>query len=239
MRNKVCVGVIGAMSCELRRITSIMRRKREKTVAGASFVTGYIGNLKIVVGISGVGKAFAAACTQQMISTFRPRCIVNVGVAGSLNPEICVMDVVVSTGFVQWDIDTSAVGDPCGMVSGINKVLFDCDEGLREKLKTVIGRLDIKLKEGMVASGDCFVASDEKKEEIAQKFNASVADMECASIGQICYINRVPYASIKFVSDNCKSGEQELYEDYLKYEYQNTIEKIAKEISECKELLSC
>ena len=200
------IGIIGAMESETAAIIREMEKAESKEVSGVRFVRGYWGGKEVVVATSGVGKVFAALCTEAMILTYHPECIINTGVAGALDPALQLLDVVIADRVVQHDMDTSPLGDPIGMLSGINEVYLPADEGLSSKLAWAAAKLGIFAMKGTVASGDQFIAEQQKKNLIRTRFNAACCEMEGAAIGQVCYINKVPFAILRAISDGASDG---------------------------------
>ena len=140
-----------------------------------------------------------------MILKYAPDCIINCGVAGGLNPDCCLLDVVLAKDAVQHDMDTSPIGDPKGLISGINKIELPADQGLTAALKTAAEELGLPVRIGRIASGDQFIADEAKKEAIRTEFAADCCEMEGAAIGQVCYVNRVPFAVLRTLSDGAGS----------------------------------
>ena len=122
------VGIIGAMHIEVETIKSLMENKTAETISGVEYVRGTLHGREIVTAVCGIGKVAAAMCAQTMILKYAPDCIINTGVGGSLSTKLAIGDIAVAESLVQHDMDTSALGDPVGLVSGINKVYFDADE---------------------------------------------------------------------------------------------------------------
>lgn len=128
------IGIVAAMLPEVRQIVNQLNHYREYNVDGFHFYTGSITSkvnneykkiVPIVIGISGPGKVNAALCTDKLIELFDVDCILNVGIVGAISKDLNVYDMVVSDTVVQADIDTTAVGDEAGLVSGLNKVYFN------------------------------------------------------------------------------------------------------------------
>lgn len=159
---------------------------------------------KVAVVKSGIGKVSSSAAVAFIKSNFKNEVseIINVGVAGSINPNKAgILDAVISTSLVQHDVDTTPVGDPAGLISGINKIYFDADENIRKKLVMAASNVGVKPVEGIVASGDQFVASDEQRKRILDTFGAITVDMEAAAEAQVAYMLGVPFCSLKVISD--------------------------------------
>ena len=211
MKNKL-IGIIGAMDIEVNEIIAAMTEKEEKIISSVKFVKGKLFGCDVVVAKCGIGKVFAAICAQTMILEYAPDVIVNTGVAGSLEKGFDVLDVAVATSVVQHDMDTSAIGDPKGLISGINVIYIDTCKDVSKALKLACESAQCKYKEGVVASGDKFMADPAEKKAINAEFSALACEMEGASIGQVCYVNGVPFGVIRAISDGDGAGM-----DYMEF----------------------
>lgn len=196
------IGIIAAMNVEMESLRSHIENPVTETVGGVTYVSGRLEGQEVVTAVCGVGKVFAALCAQAMILRYRPECIINTGVAGTLTDRLSVGDIAVSTGVVQHDMDTTPIGDPLGLISGINKVVLPADEALAKKLTACASALGIKTLPGIVASGDQFVASAARKAFIVGQFDAIACEMEGAAVGQACYVNGVPFCVLRAISDS-------------------------------------
>lgn len=195
------IGLIGAMEAETAAIAKEMTQKEVRTVSGITFTRGLWQGKEAVVATCGIGKVFAALCAQTMILTYHPDCIINCGVAGGLLEEAQVLDVVLASDVVQHDMDTSPIGDPVGLISGINKIALPADEDLVAKLKAAAESLGLPVTVGRIASGDQFIADEGKKDLIKTTFGACCCEMEGAAIGQVCYVNKTPFGVLRSLSD--------------------------------------
>ena len=160
--------------------------------------------LRANICLCGVGKVASSSSISLLESEAREPIdeIINVGVAGSVNPsKVGILDAVISASLVQHDVDTTPVGDPAGLISGINKVYFDADENIRKKLAIAASKAGVKPVEGIVASGDQFIATDEQRKRISDTFGAITVDMEAAAEAQVAYMLGIPFCSLKVISD--------------------------------------
>ena len=89
------IGIIGAMDIEVESIKTLLSDIKTETISGVEFVIGKFSGKDVVVAKCGVGKVFAALCTEAMIIKFSPSVIINVGVAGCLTPELKIGDIAV------------------------------------------------------------------------------------------------------------------------------------------------
>ncbi len=208
------IGIICAMALEANAITDTIENKKIKNISGVDFVSGTIGGREAVVAVCGVGKVFAAICTEAMILEYHPDVIINSGVAGSLCRDIKIGDIVIAESVVQHDMDTSPLGDPKGLISGINIINIPCDKTVAEYLKSCCDSLNIKNSGGVIATGDVFMSNEENKKEVADRFNAKACEMEGASVGQVCYVNKVPFCVLRAISDNADDGAEITYETF-------------------------
>ncbi len=200
------IGIIGAMDVELDMLKSALTDKQEKNISNIDFVSGKLSEREVVIAKCGIGKVFAAICAQTMILEYAPECIINTGVAGALKSGINVGDVVISLGAVQHDMDTSALGDPKGLVSGINVINFPADKKLVSTMQIAVEEQGIKAFIGNVASGDKFVHEAEEKTRIAKEFDAFACEMEGAAIAHVCYVNKTPFVVVRAISDSIDGG---------------------------------
>jgi len=208
------VGIICAMEIEAEALRNAMNNRREERIGTLRFDLGTVGEREVILAVCGIGKVFAAMCTQSMILKYAPNCILNSGVAGSLSEEVDLLDLVVSEDLVQHDMDTSPLGDPVGWISGLDRIRLSADPTLREGILKAALQEGIPAKMGTVASGDQFIASSEQKERIRQNFSPLACEMEGAAIAQVCVANQVPFCVIRAISDSY-TGQNEM--DYPRF----------------------
>ncbi len=216
------LGIIAAMKIEAELIIENMTDAVSETWGSITYTGGKIGNTEVICAVCGIGKVFAAMCAQTMIVKYAPDAIVNTGVGGTLTRELTIGDVAVSVDTVQHDMDTSALGDPVGLISGINVIRLPADEGLKNQVCAVAEALGMKTKCGTIASGDKFVADPAVKGYITEHFGAIACEMEGAAVGQACYVNGVPYLVIRAISDDADGGACEDYPAFSKKSAENS-----------------
>ena len=201
MSNKELIGIIGAMQVETEGLIAEMTDTKTDTVSGVKFTSGKLCGRDVVVATCGVGKVFAAICAEAMILRFGVTALLNTGVAGGLLPELEIGDVALADKVVQHDMNTTALGDPQGLLSGINIVEIDTSAKLLKPLCEATAELDFNGAVGTIASGDLFVAKASTKERIVSQFGAIACEMEGAAIGHVAFVNNVPFAVLRVISD--------------------------------------
>ena len=208
---KANIGIIGAMDDEVRELISLLEDRKNETVSGIDFNTGRLFGKNVVVAKCGVGKVFAAIATEAMIIKYSPELIVNSGVGGALDKSLRPLDIVFADKLVQHDMDTSPIGDPVGLISGINKVYFDTDKRAREILEAAAKEQGVNYLVGTVATGDKFISDKADKERITELFGASACEMEGGAIAHTAYVNGTPFMVVRAISD---SADGEACMDY-------------------------
>ncbi len=196
------IGIIGAMDIEVAELIECMDNVKKEIISGIAYCEGILQGKDVVVARSGVGKVHAAVCAQTMILKYKPDVIINTGVAGSLNSDLDIADLVVSDNVVQHDMDTSGIGDPVGLISGVNLINIPCSKSLVEEIVSSAKTIEnTNVAVGTIASGDQFICSQEKKDYIVNHFNALCAEMEGAAIGHVCYLSNVDFCIVRAISD--------------------------------------
>lgn len=196
------VGIIGAMDVEVERICQNVSGPILHQVCGLDFLEGFLAETPVVVVRSGVGKVNAALCAQLLITKFKITHLINTGVAGALASGLNVLDLVISTEVMYHDVDATNWGYENCTVPGMprtfeaNQELIKIAAAACEKLfpnKTII--------QGIIASGDQFIGSNEMKNKIKELCNPACVEMEGAAIGHVASINRIPFVVIRCMSD--------------------------------------
>lgn len=213
MADTLITGIIGAMDVEVESIASNMQDVGHKVISSIPFATGTLSGRPVVLARCGIGKVNAAICAQIMLSSFGVGEIINTGVAGGIVKGIRQNDIIIAERFVQHDVDTTAIGDPAGFVSTVNKVFFETDKGIISRLKAAIGN-KARTHLGTVATGDQFIADKKTGKKIHERFNASACDMEGGAIAQVCNLAGVPFGAVRCISD---SADEKAHMDYPEF----------------------
>lgn len=202
MLKKADIGIIGALTDEVAHIIELLENRERSVVSGIEFNYGKIGAKNVVVARCGVGKVFAALCAEAMILNYSPSLIVNSGVGGALEGSLVPTDIVFAKNLVQHDMDTSPLGDPKGLISGINRIYFECDTRAIEILEEIAKERGQRYLVGTVATGDRFIAEGPDKERIVENFGAVACEMEGGAIAHVAFVNATPCVVIRAISDS-------------------------------------
>lgn len=213
---EVKTGIIGAMNEEVDSLKEAMTEKKVTTIAGMDFCEGKLDGQEVVVVKCGMGKVNAGVCAELLIDEFGANRVINTGVAGSLDAEINIGDIVVSTDAVQHDFDLSPIGYAKGELDSPRLTAIPADEEMRERAVTAVKEAapEVAVFEGRVCSGDQFIASREQKDAIVSDFGGMCCEMEGGAIAQVCYLNNTPFVIIRAISDKADDSEEMSYEKF-------------------------
>lgn len=226
------IGIIGAMGIEVRALADLLEDKETETISGVEYMSGKIFGRDVVLAVCGIGKVFAAICAQTMILRYNPDVIINTGVAGTLTDKLSIGDIAIADSVVQHDMDTSPLGDPVGLLSGINIVKIPTDNATVQKIESSVAEIGVNYLTGTIASGDQFLASNEAKARIVKNFGAIAGEMEGGAIGHVCYVNNKPFCVLRAISDCADGSGAENYMEFLGRAAENAVMVMAKYIKE-------
>lgn len=218
-------GIIGAMEEEVAQLKENMTDLTITTKAGMEFYDGRLLGKAVTVVRSGIGKVNAGCCTQILADLFSVDCVINTGIAGSLDANIDIGDIVLCTDAVQHDMDAVAFGYNLGVIPRMPVSYFPADDKLRSAAKTICEKVnpEIKVHEGRVATGDQFIADKAKKDFIVTNFHAKCTEMEGAAIAQAAYNNHLPFLIIRAISDKADNSAQMDYPTFEKQAIAHTV----------------
>lgn len=198
-----------AMPSELHALPGLKDRQPSAVISGIPI---YELAPDLLAACGGVGKANAAMCAQILWRHYRADLILNSGVAGCLT-DLPIGTLVLAEDFVQHDVDTTAVGDPIGLVSTVNTVTFPTWDP--QRCREILAELGHPAESGRVASGDWFAVKGDRAAWIRDTFHPVLTEMEGGAIAQVCLRNGTRFVALKSVSDHLFSERQaEEYFDF-------------------------
>lgn len=220
------IGIIGAMDEEIQHILDSMENFDTEKKAGISFYSGKFNGYDIVLCKSGVGKVNASVCTQILIDEFQAANIIFTGVAGAVNPDLKIGDIVVSTDCVQHDMDVTALGFKLGEIPYTDVSVFKADPALVDLAISASKEIvqDRKIVSGRILSGDQFIASREKVKFLHDELQGSCTEMEGAAVGQVCSMNEIPFVIIRSMSDQADGSADVNFLEFTKLASKNSYE---------------
>ena len=196
------VGIICAGDEELAPFLPLINECKITEKAMLKFYTGQIDDLEVVALFSGVCKVNAAIASQLLIDVFCVDIIINSGTAGGMDPDLEIFDTVISTEVCYHDVAPDILTE---FHPWMKSVFFSADPKLISLSKSAVDKLITfgKVVWGRMVTGEPFI-TNEGRQKICDEFAPLTVDMETASIAHVCYVNDIPFISIRCVTDTAK-----------------------------------
>ena len=130
--------------------------------------------------------------------------------AGSLNADLDIGDILISTDAVYHDMDVTIFGYAPGQVPGTPSAEFVADSRMvelaMESCKAV--NPDVTCRKGRVVTGDQFISSKEVKERLINDFGGFCTEMEGCAIAHAATKNDLPFVIIRAISDKADDSAE-------------------------------
>jgi adenosylhomocysteine nucleosidase len=195
--------VIAAMPEELEGLWRATEGATPERIGPFDVIRGELEGQRVLLAECGIGKVNAAALAQALLGAGVERVVVT-GVAGALDPELRVGDLVVSVDAVQHDVDVRGLGYALGHVPGeepswsADPLLVRCAVEAAEEVAAAAG---VRAVTGRIASGDQFIADPARVAVLRETFAAACAEMEGAAVAQVCARWGAPFVIVRSISD--------------------------------------
>ena len=226
--------ILTALLEEMEAILPRVRNLSQSVYLSSPLWKGILCGYKVILRITGIGKVNAALTTQYLIKDYPVSHIYNVGVAGSISPEVKIGDVVIADQVAQCDFDLTVFGYLKGQIPGIVNRFFPT--AISRDVVNSIQRVNngFQIRYGSIVSADQFVQDIEAMVKLGEEFNALAKDMESAAIGHVCYVNKIPFISIRGICDHSGKFAIQEYRKNLKLAISNSTDVLLKLIKNHK-----
>jgi len=208
------IAILGAMREEIEPLLSHMDNIKEINYANNIFYEASFKGKNVVVAYSKIGKVFSSLTATLLIEKFGCNTLLFSGVAGAISSDLKIGDLVIADGLCQHDLDITAFGHPHGYVPE-GEVCIPTDVRLREIAKDIAKDKGIELKEGIIATGDQFVACSDRKNWVKETFNAHALEMEGASVAVVCNALNIPFFILRAISDTADGSADIDFDTFL------------------------
>lgn len=197
--------ILGALDAEVDALLSQLEGRKAVVSGGLSAQTGTLFGKQAVICKSGVGKVYAAMTTQWLTHQFRPSAVLFTGVAGALNPDYEVGDIILARDCVQYDMDARGLGFSVGTIPYTDLRFFESDKRLLELAEA--SEVDHRVHTGRVLTGDRFVTHEaiHQLNELRSELGGDAVEMEGASVAHVCAVHRIPALVIRTISDKANA----------------------------------
>ncbi len=208
------IAIMGAMREEIEPLLEFFGKYTTLEHAGNVYYETTYKNLEIVVAYSKIGKVNSAITASVMCEKFKAEKLLFSGVAGAVSSELRVGDLIIADKLVQHDVDITAFGHPWGFIPESGDFVTS-DAALNDLARKVAVTLGVKLMVGPIATGDQFVASEEKKNWIRDTYKADALEMEGASVARVCECFGVPFMVLRAISDAADMDAGFSFDEFL------------------------
>lgn len=239
------IGIIGAMDSETGALVHALtekygEQKSHRFISNAEFNEFETESGGIVVCTCGCGKVNGAIAATLLIYTYSCDNVVNIGCCGTMSKDVKVSDFVIPDDAMQYDCDTTELGEPRYMIQGSSSVTkYHLSEKLRRALIKAADACGKDIVDNMyflAASGDTFIGSKKQQKYFGlNKIKPHVVDMETAAIAHACWVAGVEFASIRRVSDGCDATVYADNKDETSVELYDVVLEFLKTYTNCNE----
>ncbi|MDR1781390.1 MAG: 5'-methylthioadenosine/adenosylhomocysteine nucleosidase [Bacilli bacterium] len=211
--------IVAAMEEEYQELEKLIDNGIELCCKGIKYVKGFIDNKDVILMLSGVGKVNAAYTITTFIDNFDIDFVINIGSAGgviSKKYDVKVLDIVIAQNVVQHDVDLVLANRLPGVLPNLPQYY---PSSLNNEMIKVLKKTNLRFHLGTIASGDQFVGSLTRINEIKNNFvDVCAVEMEAGAIAQVCYLTNTKYLVFRSISDviNGEVDNQTQFEEYIK-----------------------
>ncbi len=208
------IAIMGAMPEEIAPILEKVGEYKTTEYAGNIYYEASYQGADLVIAYSKIGKVFSTLTATTMCEHFGAQKLLFSGVAGAISPKLKVGDLIVATKLAQHDLDITAFGHPFGYVPE-GAVYVEADKELIALSKEVATEMGKSVQEGIIATGDQFVADEQRKKWIGETFHADALEMEGASVAVVCDALHVPFFILRAISDAADMDASFSFDEFL------------------------
>jgi len=229
------IGIVSAMEEEIQTLLHLLENKRSIKKGMRTYFYGKLFDKEIVLAFSRWGKVASATTTTQLINDFDIKEVIFTGVAGSVNKNIKIGDIVIGKNLYQYDMNASPLIEPFE-IPLLGRTFFETNAHKREVLKRAIQQfitdfpkhleiseakkfniLEPKVFIEDIASGDQFISSKKQIETIKKAIpSIGCVEMEGAAVAQVCYEYQIPFSIFRTISDEADDNSHVVFQKFAK-----------------------
>jgi adenosylhomocysteine nucleosidase len=217
------IGIIAAVPEEVGQLARELGPAEGVGQAGFLFRRGRFAGRPVVLVEAGIGKVNAALVATLLADRFAVRAVVFSGVAGGLDPDLGIGDVVIARRLIQHDYGaiveerlrpyhpgempmgarTGALGYamPTELEHRLLRALVGVDLPVLSAAATGGARREPRLHFGTILTGDQFISSEDTRRRLAAEFSAQAVEMEGGAVAQVAERFAIPWVIVRSLSD--------------------------------------
>jgi adenosylhomocysteine nucleosidase len=215
--------------------------------------TGKLEGHNVALAESGVGKVASAAITTLIATSLQCRAIVVCGVAGGIDPELTIGDVVIADRLIQHDyghLTNLGIRNFRPGVAPIgearDRIAFDLAPELLMRIGGVVKDIHLpalppdlgvlttrapRIAFGPIVSGDQFINSEQVRERLRRDYAALAVEMEGAAVAQASELIGIPCIVIRSLSDLAGAESHLDFPKFLRAVAPSAAEVVARIVS--------
>ena len=223
LKERIPLGIICAMPEEIAALLGDMTGIDRREVAGREVLTGQLFGRAVAMIESGIGKVASAMTATLLLDGLKCRAIVMSGVAGGIDPDLAIGDLVVARKLIQHDYGRLQADGITPFRPGVppfgpgrKDYGFEVPEDLVARIHTALDGFklpalpadlvgaDVRppiFKVGTIVSGDQFINDEGARQRLQSEFGAHAVEMEGAAVAQVAEAFGVPAIVIRSLSD--------------------------------------
>ncbi|RBP99362.1 5'-methylthioadenosine/S-adenosylhomocysteine nucleosidase [Bifidobacterium xylocopae] len=227
------VAVIGAMDEEVALVAQGLEGAVHDSAsrsAGLDVVRGFLpkangDRVELVATVGGMGTVNIAASVQYLIDAYHPKALIFSGIAGNLNTDLHINDVVLGGTLCYLDSDMRMIAQFAPKTE-----VFHSDARLLDLADQALDGMGVKHITGTIATGNTFVDTPEQTARVKAQTGADAVEMEGAAVCHVAARNGVPALVIRALSDNADT-DYEVFKEFDVSEYADTAAKLVLSIA--------
>jgi len=207
------IAIMCAMYEEVAGILELMEQVTLKEIGSRKYYCGKICNKDVVVTYSYWGKVAASLTATTLINIFNVAEIILIGVAGSLNNDLKIGDIIIGKDLYQHDFDPSPYV-PKLQLPVINQKFITADLALSSFITDIVQQEIPNLaiwkhtprcfRADIISGDQLFTTVKQKQTALKDIPSAYCVEMEGAAMAQVCADFKVRFAVIRAVSDDAE-----------------------------------
>jgi adenosylhomocysteine nucleosidase len=226
LKERIPLGIICPMAEEIAALLGDMVEVERRELAGREVLQGKLYGRLVAVIESGIGKVASAMTATLLLDSLKCRAIVMSGVAGGVDPNLAIGDLVVAQRLVQHDYGRIQAEGFTPFQPGIPPFGpgrpdfgYDLPKDLVVRIHKALDGYQLPalpadlfegydtprrapiIKVGTIVSGDQFINDENVRRRLQDQFHAHAVEMEGAAVAQVAKAFGVPAIVIRSLSD--------------------------------------
>ena len=169
---------------------------------------------EFIILVSGYGKVNIGSSLRYICDKYPVKVILAIGTAGSITDTNDIFSAIIPNTCLEFDVDFMPNGYGAGQIPKLDKALYKTNDDLVECLIRACNISGSNYSNDIIATSDMFVSNYNLSASIKREYNAGAVDCESGSIGQFCFVNNIPYACIKVISNFANKNSVKQYNLY-------------------------